>query len=241
MIGYIRLAKCTLVWNHPYHPMQRGVVMANKMMGLLGTKIGMTQIYSKTGSVIPVTVVSVAGNTVLNIKTENTKDGYNAIQLGFGDKKEKHTNKPDMGNFNKAKASPKKHIREIRLDAEEVKGFSSGQVLSTDVFSIGDKVDVIGRSKGCGFTGVMKRYNFKGFIRSHGTHEYFRHGGSIGTRLTPGHVIKGKKMPGRQGNERVTVQNLTIEKIDAEKGLLFIRGGVPGKNKGFLVVRKAVK
>lgn len=215
--------------------------MANEKMGLLGFKVGMTQIYNKSGAVIPVTVVSVAGNTVLNVKTEESKDGYNAIQLGLGEKKEKHSNKAEMGNFNKVNVSPKKHIREVRLSADEVKSYTAGQELLADVFSTGEKVDVTGTSKGRGFAGVMKRYNFKGFIRSHGTHEYFRHGGSIGTRLTPGHVIKGKKMPGHHGAERVTVQNLTVEKIDAERGLIFIRGGIPGANKGLIMVRKAVK
>ena len=215
--------------------------MANEKMGLLGFKVGMTQIYNDDGAVVPVTVVSVAGNTVLTVKTEASKDGYNAIQLGIGEKKEKHSNKAEMGNFKKLNVSPKKHIREVRLGAEEVTSYTSGQALNADVFAVGDKVDVTGTSKGRGFAGVMKRYNFKGFIRSHGTHEYFRHGGSIGTRLTPGHVIKGKRMPGHYGAERVTVQNLTVEKIDTDRGLLFIRGGIPGANKGLILVRKAVK
>ena len=215
--------------------------MANEKMGLLGFKVGMTQIYNDDGAVVPVTVVSVAGNTVLAVKTEATKDGYNAVQLGIGEKKEKHSNKAEMGNFKKMNVSPKKHIREVRLTADEVASYTSGQELSADLFGVGEKVDITGTSKGRGFAGVMKRYNFKGFIRSHGTHEYFRHGGSIGTRLTPGHVIKGKRMPGHYGAERVTVQNLTVEKVDNERGLLYIRGGIPGANKGLILVRKAVK
>ena len=146
-----------------------------------------------------------------------------------------------LGVYNKLEISPKKDVQEIRVSAEDAKQYTSGQQLEASLFSVGQKVDVTGTSKGRGFTGVMKRYNFKGFIRSHGTHEYFRHGGSIGTRLTPGHVIKGKKMPGHMGAEQVTVQNLTIEKVDTERNLIFIRGGVPGPNKGLLVIRNAVK
>ena len=215
--------------------------MANENMGLLGFKVGMTQIYNENNQVVPVTVVSVAGNTVLNVKTAEGADGYNAVQLGIGDKKEKHSNKAEMGMFKKVGANLKKHIREVRLSSDEVKGYTAGQSLNADFFSVGAKVDVTGTSKGRGFAGVMKKYNFKGFIRSHGTHEYFRHGGSIGTRLTPGHVIKGKKMPGHMGNVRVTVQNLTVEKVDTERGLLYIRGGIPGANKGLILVRNAVK
>ena len=215
--------------------------MANENMGLLGFKIGMTQIYNENGAVVPVTVVSVAGNTVLQVKNSAGKDGYNAIQIGVGEKKEKHSNKAEVGHFNNVQAGLKKFIREVRLSEEAVKNYTSGQEIKADFFTVGEKVDVTGTSKGRGFAGVMKRYNFKGFIRSHGTHEYFRHGGSIGTRLTPGHVIKGKKMPGHMGNARVTVQNLTIEKVDAEKGLVYIRGGIPGSNKGLLLIRQAVK
>lgn len=216
--------------------------MANEKTGLFGRKLGMTQIYNKDGAVQPVTIIEVAGNTVLRIKNDESKDGYNAIQLGFDEKKPSKTNKPDAGNFEKAGVSPKKLVREIRLSADDLAKFTVGQELSaTDIFTEGEKVDVTGTSKGRGFTGVMKRYNFAGFIRSHGTHEYFRHGGSIGTRLTPGHVIKGKKMPGQHGNKRAVVQNLVLVKIDAERNLLFVRGGVPGPNGGYVMVRQAVK
>ncbi len=216
--------------------------MANEQIGLLGFKVGMTQIYSDNKSVVPVTVVSVAGNTVLRVKSAEGKDGYNAVQLGIGERKIKHTTKPQQGAFEKINVSPKRFIREIRLSAADAAKFEGGQELNVaDFFNGGDKIDVTGTSKGRGFAGVMKRHNFAGFIRSHGTHEYFRHGGSIGTRLTPGHVIKGKKMPGHMGNKRVTMQNLHIERVDAERGLLFIRGGVPGANKGLLLIRSAVK
>jgi large subunit ribosomal protein L3 len=217
-------------------------MMANEMSGLLGRKLGMTQIYNKDGAVQPVTVVEVGGNAVLRVKTDDSADGYNAIQLGFGEKKEKRTNKPDAGAFAKANVSPRKFVREIRLSKDDASKYTIGQELSAkDVFNEGDILDVTGTSKGSGFAGVMKRYNFSGFIRSHGTHEYFRHGGSIGTRLTPGHVLKGKKMPGQMGNARVTVQNMVLVKVDEAKNLLYIRGGVPGPNGGFVVVRKAVK
>jgi len=216
--------------------------MANEQMGLLGRKVGMTQIYSDDGEQIGVTVVEAGGNVVTAVKTSEGNDGYNAVQLGFDEKKEARTSKANIGHFSKANTSPKKQVREVRITAEETANFTPGQELATsDVFSQGDSVDVTGISKGRGFAGVMKKYGFKGFIRSHGTHEFFRHGGSIGTRLTPGHVLKGKKMPGQMGAQQVTVQNLTVVKADAEKGLLFIKGGVPGPNGGYLIVRKAVK
>ena len=215
--------------------------MANEQMGLLGFKVGMTQIYNEKNEIVPVTVVSVAGNTVLRVKSADGNDGYNAVQLGIGERKAKHTTKAQAGAFAKIEVSPKKFIREVRVAADVAGNYSSGQVLSADFFTAGQKIDVTGTSKGRGFAGVMKRHNFAGFIRSHGTHEYFRHGGSIGTRLTPGHVIKGKKMPGHMGDRRVTMQNLTVERVDADRGLLFIRGGVPGANKGLLLVRGAVK
>ena len=216
--------------------------MANEKTGLLGRKLGMTQIYNKDGAVQPVTIIEVAGNTVLRVKSDDSKDGYNAIQLGFDEKKPSLTNKPDAGHFEKSGVSPKRLVREIRLGADDLAKFTVGQELSAkDIFTEGEKVDVTGTSKGRGFTGVMKRYNFRGFIRTHGTHEYFRHGGSIGTRLTPGHVIKGKKMPGQHGNKRAVVQNLVLVKIDAERNLLFVRGGVPGPNGGYVMVRRAVK
>ena len=208
----------------------------------MGRKVGMTQIYDEDGAVLPVTVIDISGNTVVSLKTEDGKDGYNAVQLGFGERKESRTTKPMKGHFDKAGVSPKQHIREVRLEKSDLGKFEVGKtVAATDIFSDGELLDVTGTSKGRGFAGVMKKYNFSGFIRSHGTHEFFRHGGSIGTRLTPGHVLKGKKMPGHMGAERVTVQNLTLVKVDAERALLFVKGGVPGPNKGLVLVRKAVK
>ena len=216
--------------------------MPNSCPGLLGRKIGMTQLFDDNNVIVPVTVIDVTGNTVTQVKTTDGADGYAAVQLGIDEKKNSKTNKALNGHFAKSDAPTPQYAREIRLEDSKVNDYSVGQSLSADdIFTNGEKVDVTGTSKGRGFTGVMKRYNFAGFIRSHGTHEFFRHGGSIGTRLTPGHVLKGKKMPGHMGAAQVTVQNLTIARIDNDKGLLFIRGGVPGANGGYVIVRKAVK
>jgi large subunit ribosomal protein L3 len=216
--------------------------MANEMMGLLGRKVGMTQMYDNDQNLYGVTVVDVSGNVVITTKTDDSADGYNAIQVGIDEQKEARVNQPEMGHFKKAGVTPRKFVREIRLAKDAVSAFSAGQELNAgDIFSDDMWIDVTGTSKGRGFAGVMKKYNFRGFIRSHGTHEYFRHGGSIGTRLTPGHVMKGKKMPGQYGNKRKTVQSMKLVKVDAEKGLLYIRGGVPGPNGGYVLVRKAIK
>ena len=214
--------------------------MANEMMGLLGRKVGMTQMYDSDEVLNGVTVIDVSGNTVIAIRSEDGPDGYNAIQIGFEDKKESRTSKPMKGHFDKAGTSPKKHIRELRLD--DSSAYSAGQQLGVaDLFKQGERVDVTGRSKGRGFAGVMKKFNFRGFLRTHGVHEFFRHGGSIGTRLTPGMVAKGTKMPGQLGNAQVTIQNLTVARIDTDRNLLFIKGGIPGPNGGVVLVRTAVK
>ena len=216
--------------------------MANEMMGLLGRKVGMSQMYDSNDNLFGVTIVDVSGNTVIALRSEDGNDGYNAIQLGIDEQKEARVNQPDMGHFKKGGVSPRKFVREVRLSKEDAASYSVGQdIAAGDVFAADNWVDVIGTSKGRGFAGVMKRHNFRGFIRSHGTHEYFRHGGSIGTRLTPGHVLKGKKMPGHMGAARTTVQNLKLVKVDTERNLLFLRGGVPGPNGGNVTVRKAMK
>ena len=218
--------------------------MANEMMGLLGRKLGMTQLFDTDGTVLPVTVVETGPCTVLQVKSSEGKDAYNALQLSFGSQKAHRKTKADLGHLKAAgkEDSPPAYIGEIRVPAENAANTEVGTVLSAeDVFTVGELVDVTGISKGRGFAGVMKRYNFKGFIRSHGTHEFFRHGGSIGTRLTPGHVLKGKKMPGHMGSEQVTVQNLRVARIDAERHLVFVQGGVPGAIGTFVMVRKAVK
>lgn len=216
--------------------------MANESMGLIGTKIGMTQIFSDDGDAIAVTVVAAGPNTVLQVKSAEGNDGYNAIQLGFGSQKDSRLSKALRGHLAKSNSGGTRTIKEIRLSAEKAASYEPGQSLSAaDVFEAGTFVDATGTSKGKGFAGVMKRYNFAGFIRSHGTHEFFRHGGSIGTRLTPGRVFKGKKMPGRMGGVRKTVQNLKLVRIDAERNLLFLRGGVPGPNGSTVIIRNAVK
>ncbi len=217
--------------------------MANESAGLLGRKLGMTQIFTtEQDALVGVTVLDVSGNVVTAVKTKAGADGYNAIQLGIDEKKAKRTPKAEAGHFTKINITAKKFVRELRASQAAVAAAAAGATLSvTDYFQVGAKVDVVGTSKGRGFAGVMKRHNFKGFIRSHGTHEYFRHGGSIGTRLTPGMVLKGKKMPGHMGAARVTVQNLKVVKVDAERGLVFVKGGVPGPNGGYVIVRQAVK
>lgn len=212
----------------------------NKHIGLLGRKVGMTQIFDADGNLVPVTVVEAGPCTVLQVKTPTAKDGYSAIQLGFGEQKAHRITKAQAGHFGKSSASPKRYVREFRLP--DVAAYSVGQVLTVDaVFKVGDKVDVSGTSKGRGFQGVFKRHNFKGFINSHGTHEYFRHGGAIGTRLTPGMVQKGMKMPGQLGNARCTVMNLVVAKVDAAQHLVFIRGAIPGANGSLVSVRGTEK
>jgi large subunit ribosomal protein L3 len=209
-------------------------------MGLIARKVGMTQLYNDDGTVLPVTVLQAGPCHVVQVKTPEGRDGYSAIQIGFEDAGD--ANRPMKGHFDRASVAPQSHLREIRLSADDAGKYTVGQsVGAADVFEAGQTADVTGTSKGRGFAGVMKRYNFAGFIRSHGTHEFFRHGGSIGTRLTPGHVLKGKKMPGQMGNERVTVQNLEVVRVDAERNLVFVRGGVPGPKGGLVVVRHAVK
>jgi large subunit ribosomal protein L3 len=216
--------------------------MANQQPGLIGTKIGMTQLYGADGQIVPVTVVEITPNTVLAVKTESSKDGYNALQLGVGAKKPIRATQPELGHAKKAglEHAPKV-VREIRVTPADLANATLGQKLDVSLFKEGELVDVTGTSKGRGFAGVFKRHHFSGFVDGHGTHEYFRHGGSIGTRLTPGMTLKGKKMPGHLGDARVTVQNIKVARVDAERGLLFIQGGCPGPDGATVVVRKAVK
>ncbi len=214
--------------------------MANSKMGLLGIKLGMTQIYVDD-NVVPCTIVQLGPCRVLQAKTTDGKDGYSALQLGFGSQKEQRITKAEKGHFAKTSSGVSRWVSEIRVTAAEIEKYAPGtDILVTDVFAAGDVADVIGDRKGRGFQGVMKKYHFKGFIRSHGSHEYFRHGGSIGTRLTPGMTLKGKKMPGRR-NGQVTVQNIDVVRVEAERGLIFLRGGAPGPNGGRVKVRLAVK
>ena len=209
------------------------------MTGFIGKKVGMTQFYNAEGNVIPVTVIQ-TGPCVVVQKKESTTDGYNAIQVGFGSRKNQRVNKPEQGHMAKAGKGAFEVLKEFRLD--DVSQFQVGQeIKAADLFKAGDRIDVSGTSKGHGFTGVIKRWSFAGFPGSHGTHEYFRHGGSIGNRSYPGRVRKGKKMAGHWGNEQISVQNLEVVDIRPEANLMLVKGAVPGAKQGIVVVRRAVK
>ncbi len=206
--------------------------------GLLGTKVGMTQVFDEANRIVPVTVVKAGPCVVTQVRT-NDKDGYDAVQIAFGEIDPRKVNKPLKGHFAKAGVTPRRHLVEIRTaDAAE---YTLGQEVTAEVFESGVKVDVTGKSKGKGFAGVMKRHNFKGLGAGHGTQRKHRSPGSIGGCATPGRVFKGMRMAGRMGNERVTTQNLTVHAVDAEKGLLLIKGAVPGPNGGLVLVRTAAK
>ena len=209
------------------------------MTGLIGKKVGMTQFYNAEGNVVPVTVVQ-TGPCVVVQKKESAKDGYNALQVGFGSKKSQRVNKPMQGHMAKAGKGAFEVLKEFRLD--DVSKYEVGQELkASELFKVGDRIDVAGISKGHGFAGVIKRWSFGGFPGSHGTHEYFRHGGSIGNRSYPGRVRKGKKMAGHWGDERVSIQNLEVVEIKPEQNLMLIRGAVPGSKQGVVIVRLAAK
>ncbi|WP_314035197.1 50S ribosomal protein L3 [Dietzia sp. CH92] len=212
-----------------------------EIKGILGAKLGMTQVFDENNRVVPVTVVKAGPCVVTGIRTEET-DGYNAVQIAFGAIDPRKVTKPVAGQFEKAGVTPRRHIAEIRLDnAEQAAGFEVGQEIGADVFEDGAFVDVTGTSKGKGFAGTMKRHGFAGQGASHGTQAVHRKPGSIGGASTPGRVFKGKKMAGRMGNERVTTMNLKVHKVDAEAGVLLIKGAIPGRNGGLVMVRSAVK
>lgn len=206
---------------------------------LLCRKLGMTQIFLETGECAAVTVLDAAPNTVVAKKSEE-HDHYTALQLGTGERKESRFGKAELGHFKKTNVSPQRVIRESRVTTEEAAEYEVGQQIGCSIFEEGQTVDVIGTSKGRGFTGVVKRHGFKIKKRTHGTHEAFRHSGSIGAGATPGHVIKGKKMAGQHGNARITTKNLKIVRIDEERNLIFVRGGVPGHNDGIVCVRHSL-
>lgn len=209
------------------------------MTGLIGRKMGMTQIYNADGNVIPVTVVQ-TGPCIVIQKKETATDGYTALQVGFGGKKAQRVNKADQGHMAKAGKGAFQFLKEFRVD--DVSHYEVGQELKVgDLFKVGDRIDVSGVSKGHGFSGVIKRWSFGGFPGSHGTHEYFRHGGSIGNRSFPGRVRKGKKMAGHWGNERVSTQNLVVVDIRSEENLMLVRGAVPGAKRGVVILCPAVK
>lgn len=204
--------------------------------GLLGKKLGMTQVFSDTGEVVPVTVIQAGPCVVVQKKTEET-DGYSAIQLGFADKSERRTNKPMKGHFSKAGASPKKTVREIRT--QSVDEYEVGQVIKADLFAPGDVVDITGTSKGKGFAGVIKRHNFHRGPMSHGS-MYHRRTGSLGA-TDPARVFKGRKLPGRMGGDTVTISGLEVVQVDAERDLILVKGSVPGPRGGHVLVKSSVR
>jgi large subunit ribosomal protein L3 len=206
------------------------------MAGLIGKKLGMTQIYDEKEELVPVTVVAAGPCPVVQVRTEKT-DGYTALQLAFDEIPERKLNKPEMGHFAKASVQAHRVLKEFRLD--DGGEYEVGQVLDVSQFEVGDELKVTGTSKGKGFAGVMKRHNFHGKGATHGTPDRARHGGSIGQGTSPGKVWKGKKMPGHMGNVRVTVKGLSVVRIDSERNLLFVKGAVPGGVNGYLVLRKS--
>lgn len=205
---------------------------------IIGKKIGMTQIFDEKGKVIPVTVVE-AGPCVVSQKKTVENDGYAAIQIGYGDRKAHKVNKPMKGHFAKGDVAPKKTLREFRV--ENTDAYNVGDLIKADTFAAGDKIDVTGTSKGKGYQGVVKRWGFGRLKESHGSGPVARHGGSIGMCSDPSKVFKGRKMAGHMGAERVTVQNLTVVKVDAENNLIAIKGAIPGPNGGTVMIHDSVK
>ena len=219
--------------------------MTNKMQhaaapiqALLGRKIGMTQVWDADGRLVPLTVVQVGTNVVTQVRTEEV-DGYSAIQLGFGEIDPRKVTKPLQGHFAKAGVAPRRHLAEVRTSEHD--SYEVGQELDASTFEAGQSVDVSGNTKGKGFAGVMKRHGFAGVSASHGAHRNHRKPGSIGACATPGRIFKGLRMAGRMGGNRRTVQNLRIQAVDTEKGLLLISGAIPGPKNGVVLVRSAVK
>jgi len=235
----------------------------NHNIGILGRKIGMTQIFDPNGDAVPVTAIEAGPCPVVQVKTADGADGYDAVQLGFCDRPGRNvdeellkraqgararyelvhgrTTRPERGHFFKAgEMAPKRFVRELRLSADDVAGYEPGQDVCVDIFEEGDFVDVAGTSKGRGFTGVIKRHGFKMFPKTHGTHEWRRHGGSIGCRK-PMRTRRGQRMAGQHGNARITVQNLMVARVMTDQNILLVRGGIPGPNGGYVIIRKAIK
>ena len=206
--------------------------------GIIGTKLGMSQLFDDKGNVIPVTIIEAGPCAVAQLKTVE-HDGYAAVQMGYGDMKANKVSKPQKGHFAKGDVAPKRVLREFRL--ADCAGVNVGDILKADVFAAGDRVDVCGTSKGKGTAGVIKRWNFSRLKESHGTGPVHRHGGSLGACSTPSRVFKGKKMAGHLGCERVTVQNLTVAAVDADNNLIAVRGAVPGPRGGIVVITDTVK
>jgi large subunit ribosomal protein L3 len=213
--------------------------MSDKQIkGILGTKLGMTQVFDDKNRIVPVTVVQAGPNVVTQIRTTE-KDGYSAVQLAFGAIDPRKVNKPRTGHFAKAGVTPRRHIAELRTT--DVDSYEVGQEITAEVFPAGSIVDVVGTSKGKGYAGVMKRHGFKGLGAGHGVQRKHRSPGSIGGCATPGRVFKGVRMAGRMGHARVTTQNLTVHQVEAESGLLLIKGAIPGPKGGLVFVKTAVK
>jgi large subunit ribosomal protein L3 len=213
------------------------IVKAN-VRGLLGRKLGMTQVWDADNRIVPVTVIAADTNVVTQIRTRET-DGYSAVQIGFGDIEGRKVNKPATGHFDKAGVTPRRHIVEIRTEA--IGDYTLGQEITPDVFAAGDEVDVTGTSKGKGFAGVMKRHGFHGVGASHGAHRNHRKPGSIGGCATPGRVFRGMRMAGHMGTDRITTQNLKVHAVDIDKGIILIKGAVPGPKGALVVIRSAEK
>ena len=209
-----------------------------QVKGLLGTKLGMTQVWDENGKFVPVTVVKADSNVVTQLRNED-KDGYNAVQIGFGAIDPRKVTKPLAGHFAAAGVTPRRHVVELRTS--DAADYELGQELSVELFESGAKVDVVGTTKGKGTAGVMKRHGFSGVGASHGAHKNHRKPGSIGGASYPARVFKGMRMAGRMGGERVTVLNLTVHAVDAEKGLILLKGAVPGPKGGLVVLRSAAK
>lgn len=210
-------------------------------LDFLGRKLGMSQIFTEQGERVPVTVLRVGPCVVVQKKTADS-EGYSAVQLGYEECKPKHTSKPMAGHFQKAGVSPRRYLFEVRVPAEAVSELEIGQELRcAENFEVGARVDVSGVTKGRGFTGVIRRWGFKTSVSTHGTHEFFRHGGALSAGTYPGRIPRGKKMAGHYGNENVTVSGLAIERVDAERNLLFLRGGVPGHTNGLVRIRASTR
>jgi large subunit ribosomal protein L3 len=213
----------------------------NTKPGIIGKKLGMTQLYKEDGTVQRVTVIDTSSLTVVGKRTKE-KDGYVAVVFGLTDAKEKHLSKAQQGSFKKANVTAKRELKELRCEEDFAAKFEVGGAVNlADLFQPGQIVDTQGTTRGRGFSGVVRRWSFAGFVQTHGTHEYRRHGGSIGTNMTPGRTLPNVKMPGQYGSETVSILNLKVARIDAEKGLLMIEGGIPGSKNGLVLVRHSVK
>lgn len=213
-------------------------IVKENVRGLLGRKLGMTQVWDADNKIVPVTVIAADTNVVTQIRTRET-DGYSAVQIGFGEIAGRKVNKPATGHFDKAGVTPRRHMVEIRTEA--ISDYTLGQEITPDVFAAGDQVDVTGTSKGKGFAGVMKRHGFHGVGASHGAHRNHRKPGSIGGCATPGRVFRGMRMAGHMGTDRITTQNLTVHAVDMDKGIILIKGAVPGPKGALIVIRSAEK